>query len=109
LRHELNDEGREVMNAPTKPRYRLGTQNMLDLAEDDARLIPENTLFIAKQGNDTGSKWSFLNGGELVVRCINTQFGQDGQESVRFAVVSSEAELFHPFGYAHAGMLRPFL
>lgn len=28
-----------------KPRYRLGTQNMLDLAKDDATKIPERTLF----------------------------------------------------------------
>ena len=28
-----------------KPRYRLGTQNMLDLAKDDATKIPEKTLF----------------------------------------------------------------
>jgi hypothetical protein len=30
-----------------KPRYRLGTQNMLDLAKDDATKIPERTLFKA--------------------------------------------------------------
>lgn len=39
------------MSTPIKPRYRLGTQNMLDLAKDDARLIPENTLFMVTHEN----------------------------------------------------------
>lgn len=95
------------MNTPIKPRYRLGTQRMLDLAKDDARLIPENTLFKVVNGELEEDTWSFLSDGEFVVRGKSIVFDQDGVSSVRFVCVDAEAD--PGFGHAHAGMLKPFI
>lgn len=50
------------MTNQIKPRYRLGTQNMLDLAKDDATKIPERTLFRCPKG------FGDLSAGAVVVR-----------------------------------------
>lgn len=39
------------MSKVNKPHYKLGTQNMLDLAGKDATRIPCNTLFLDSDGD----------------------------------------------------------
>lgn len=74
-----------------KPRYRLGTQNMLDLAKDDARKIPERTLF------RLGDAW-VEEEGAVVVRYDDNVWRANASSA---AFVALDGGAFHSKGYSY--------
>lgn len=93
------------MAEPIKPRYKLGTQDQLDAALNDARLIPKATLFRLKEhanGFDHGYEQATFEPEEPVVR---GQSGptSDNKDGVRIVSLATGA-----WTYATARMLKPY-
>lgn len=82
-----------------KPHYRLGTQNMLELAKDDATKIPFETIFVvARQIGEAVE----LRNGTYVIRQSN---GYDDPISVKMVNVADSGENH----FMRASRLQPIL
>ena len=97
-----DNEGREEMADQIKPRYRLGTQNMLDLAKDDATKIPERTLFRIADAVESTSDRALVDG-DIVVRA-DFERELDDKHSVRFSTLGGVRT-----HYSKASWLQPLI
>lgn len=80
--------------------YEKGTQEQLDAAKEDARLLPYNTVFLSKKG--LRSSYSLPDGEEMVRGIIGGRDIVDDDECVAFKLLDDS-----DFWYVDAADLEP--